>query len=549
MQPTDQLRAQLQQLSDGFRQRLKEQLPALRDQALVLAAEQKPDPQSLEPIRDQLHMLAGSAGTFGFAEVGVQARALEQLANRCLRNGFGETCRQELADGIASLGQLPLGAAPEAPIAGQMMADICENRCIQVLEANADLAMRMSQTLESFGYRVERHANAESLTASLRARQPDALVIDVSPAGPGYPMLDIIAELQSSWTHPMPLIAVSDRDDFDIQIAAVRAGAQGFFTRPVDLAALENRLERCFGSLQNEPFRILVVDDDTALATRFATVLSAAGMLVETVEQPQQLLEHIENFLPDVIVMDVHMPGYSGPELAQMIRLHDNWLRVPILYLSAETDVGRQMAALLKAGDDFITKPISDSALMTTVFSRAQRARLVSRALARDSLTGLLKHADIKEQVELEVERSQRTRLPVSVAMIDIDHFKQVNDRHGHGVGDNVIRALANLLRQRLRKIDRLGRYGGEEFVAVLPNCNTQDAKSILDEIRKAFQALQFSGSEGPFQCTFSAGVSACEAPEWQTEEVLERADAGLYQAKAQGRNRIVAPQQKQGML
>ncbi|SDT14297.1 response regulator receiver modulated diguanylate cyclase [Halopseudomonas xinjiangensis] len=549
MQPTDHLRAQLQQLSDGFRQRLKQQLPALRDQALELAAQQKPDLQSLEPIRDQLHMLAGSAGSFGFAEVGVQARELEQLANRCLRDGFGETCRQELADGIALLGRLPLGPAPEEPITDQMIADTCENRGIQVLEANPDLAMRMSQTLESFGYRVERHADAESLTSALRAHQPDALVIDVSPAGPGYQMLETIAELQSSWSHPMPLIAVSDNDDFDIQIAAVRAGAQGFFTRPVDLAALENRLERCFGSLQNEPFRILVVDDDTALAARFATVLSAAGMLVETVEQPRQLLEHIDNFLPDVIVMDVHMPGYSGPELAQMIRLHDNWLRVPILYLSAETDLGRQMAALLKAGDDFITKPISDSALLTTVFSRAQRARLVSRALARDSLTGLLKHADIKEQVELEVERSQRTHMPVSVAMIDIDHFKLVNDRHGHGVGDNVIRALANLLRQRLRKIDRLGRYGGEEFVAVLPNCNTQDAKSILDDIRKGFEALQFSGSEGPFQCTFSAGVSACEAPEWQTEEVLERADAGLYQAKAQGRNRIVAPQQKQGLL
>lgn len=548
MQPTDLLRAQLLQLSEGFRQRLKQQLPALRDQALKLAAEPKPQLQALQPIRDELHKFAGSAGTFGFAEVGEKARELEQLANLCLRDGLTDGCLQNLADGIALLDRLSVGPATEQPIASALVAEHCDARCIQVLEANPELAVRMVQTLQSFGYRVERHADAASLEASLRAHRPDALIMDVSRSGPGHSLLTTITELQHSWAQPMPLIAVSDSDEFELQIDAVRAGAQGFFTRPVDLAALENRLERCFGSLQNEPFRILVVDDDTALSARFATVLGAGGMLVETVEQPQGLLAHIERFMPDVIVMDVHMPGYSGPELAQMIRLHDNWLRVPILYLSAETDVGRQMAALLKAGDDFITKPITDSALLTTVFSRAQRARVVSQALSRDSLTGLLKHADIKEQIELEVERSRRTHLPVSIAMIDIDHFKLVNDRHGHAVGDNVIRALANLLRQRLRKVDRLGRYGGEEFVAVLPNCNTQDAKLVLDEIRKTFQALPFSGSEGPFHCTFSAGVSACEAPEWQTEEVLERADAGLYQAKGQGRNRIVAPQQKQGM-
>ena len=549
MQPTDQLRAQLKQLSDSFRQRLRAELPALRDQAVELASSPDIHSQTLQAMRDHLHKLAGSAGTFGFPELGRHARELEALASRCLQQGYAGDGAQRLADGIARLERLSLEPQQELSLSDEAIPVNCQARCIQVLEANRDLAVRMAQTLESFGYRVQRHADAVSLESALRAQRPDALVLDVSPNGPGQALLPTLAQFQRSWGQPMPLIAVSDDDSFAVQIAAVRAGAQGFFTRPVDLAALENRLERCFGLLHNEPFRIMVVDDDTELAARFATVLTAAGILVETVGEPRQLLQQIESFQPDVIVMDVHMPGHSGPELAQMIRLHDTWLRVPILYLSAETDLGRQMEALVKAGDDFITKPISDSALLTTVFSRAQRARLVSQALARDSLTGLLKHADIKEQVELEVERSQRTHMPVSIAMIDIDHFKLVNDRHGHGVGDNVIRALANLLRQRLRKIDRLGRYGGEEFVAVLPNCNTEDAKAILDNIRKTFQALQFSGSEGSFSCTFSAGVSACQAPEWQTEEVLERADAGLYQAKAQGRNRIVAPQQKQGML
>ncbi|MDC6636318.1 diguanylate cyclase, partial [Leclercia adecarboxylata] len=163
-----------------------------------------------------------------------------------------------------------------------------------------------------------------------------------------------------------------------------------------------------------------------------------------------------------VLLLDVNMPDCSGPELAQMIRLHDEWLRVTIIYLSAETDAHRQMAALLKAGDDFITKPISDNALVAAVYSHSQRARSLSTALARDSLTGLLKHADIKEQLALEVQRATRSGKPASVVMLDLDHFKGVNDTYGHAAGDNVIRALANLLRQRLRRIDSLGRYGGE---------------------------------------------------------------------------------------
>lgn len=285
---------------------------------------------------------------------------------------------------------------------------------------------------------------------------------------------------------------------------------------------------------------MLIIDDDTELSARYALVLSSAGMMVDTLSDPHQLLDKMTEFSPEVVLMDLSMPQYSGPELAQVIRLNDDWLRVPIVYLSAEVNAERQMSALLKAGDDFITKPISDSALLTTVYARAQRARMVSEALARDSLTGLLKHADIKEQVEIEAERALRTRSPLTVAMIDIDRFKSVNDRYGHASGDSVIRALSNLLRQRLRKIDRLGRYGGEEFVAVLPGCSEDDAFSILDSIRQAFSAVQFSSAQGkPFNCTFSAGISSCMAPDWNSNALLDDADRALYDAKESGRDRI----------
>ncbi|WP_150306143.1 diguanylate cyclase [Pseudomonas saliphila] len=544
MDKAEQLRQQLAVLADGFRERLDSELPALEQMVRELPDSWALASGSLQRIREQLHKLAGAAGTFGYPALGSRARELElQVRVLTEHQQCDHPAQQALLKGIAELALLRRSETQESPLAPPKGVDDRVDRphCIHVLEQDAHFAKRLNHTLESFGYQVVLHTQVGELRHALNTNQADALILDIAADVQGSTVLGQLGPMQAGRSTPLPLILISDNEDFDFQLSAVRAGAQGLFSRPVDLAKLEDRLERCLNSLQSEPFRIMLVDDDETLAQRYQAVLINAAMRVEIVNDPRRLLEQMDAFMPDVILMDINMPDYSGPELAQMIRLDDNWLRVPVVYLSAETDVTRQKDALLKAGDDFITKPISDNALVNAVYSRAQRARLLSQALARDSLTGLLKHADIKEQVEIELERACRTHRPVSIAMIDIDHFKSVNDQHGHAVGDNVIRALANLLRQRLRKIDRLGRYGGEEFVAVLPDCHAADAKRILDEIRVAFNELQFSGSNGLFRCSFSAGISACQAPIWEASEQLESADAKLYLAKSQGRNCIIA--------
>jgi diguanylate cyclase (GGDEF)-like protein len=393
----------------------------------------------------------------------------------------------------------------------------------------------MALTLRNFGYLVSQWQDFAALQQAVATEPPDALIVSVQHDSE----LESVASLQQGLDHPLPLLVIHERIDFTSQLAAVRAGAQGFFSRPLDITQLENSLERCLDRQQGEPFRVLIVDDDAELAARYSLVLRNSQMQVQTLTEPTQVLETMRSFNPEVLLLDVNMPGCSGPELAQMIRLHDEWLRVTIIYLSAETDIQRQMAALLKAGDDFITKPISDTALVASVYSHAQRARSLSTALARDSLTGLLKHADIKEQLALEVQRATRSGKPASVVMLDLDHFKHVNDTYGHAAGDNVLRALANLLRQRLRRIDSLGRYGGEEFVAVLPECTALQARRIFDEIRVRFAALSFYGGDSQeFYVTFSAGI--CQTDGHTAAGVLlERADQALYVAKHKGRNLV----------
>ncbi|MDO9622421.1 MAG: diguanylate cyclase [Pseudomonas sp.] len=545
-QPTaaNELAHQLQLLSEKFAERLAEELPELASQAQRLhTADPQTQLQQLRSLRDQLHKLAGAAGTFGFTNIGQHAHALEQQATHWLENGRLNT--QELPAFIDQLQQFATQDvqseqtqnSPARPKPPQKTE--AHMRCIYILEDEASIGENMRLTLGNFGYHAEHFSRIADFDAALQRRLPDALIIDVNLGDAEQTGLAYAATLQQRLEQPLPLLVITTKNDFATHLEAVRVGAMGYFTKPVDIPQLENRLERCFAHQQGEPYRVLIVDDDRDLASRYSLVLRGANMQVEVLENPADIFAAMSRFNPEVVLLDVNMPDCTGPELAQIIRFNDDWLRVPIIYLSAETDITRQMKALIKAGDDFVTKPISDNALVTTVFSRAQRARLLSVALSRDSLTGLLKHADIKEQVGIELERAQRSGKPASVAMLDIDFFKKVNDSYGHVAGDNVIRALANLLRQRLRRVDSLGRYGGEEFLVVLPDCPADQALIVLDEIRQRFAELHFIAGGSEFSVTLSAGIASTEQEANDAGELLERADRALYAAKHGGRNQV----------
>lgn len=548
----DELQQLLISLGAQFRQRLQQELPELRAQAkqLLIANTTATQNVILQSVRSQLHKLAGSAGTFGYANLGAQARVLE-LSSIALLNSNNTEQLHDLAQAIIRFSQpddeLSITAKDieriEKPSAVSCDLNTELSRRIYILEPNQQLGEHLQTTLQNFGYSVENLHSSDAMQEAVNRQLPDVLIIDSCLDEDSIDGLDFARELMAQLPLPLPLLIISAEHDFGTQLRAVRVGAAGFFTKPVNFSALESRLDSIFAQQIGEPFRVLIIDDDVELSKRYSLVLDNAGIQVETLSQPEQIDLVMHRFNPEVVLLDVHMPLCSGPELAQIIRFNDAWLRVPIIYLSAETDISQQIKALLKAGDDFVTKPISDNALVASVLARAQRARLLSNALSRDSLTGLLKHADIKEQVAVEVERAARRGSATCVVMLDLDNFKQVNDQYGHAVGDNVIRALSNLLRQRLRRIDSLGRYGGEEFTAVLPECSLEQAKQIFDEIRSRFAELPFMAHESSFHVTFSAGVAQSHN-QTSANQLIELADQALYAAKTAGRNQVICSPQ-----
>ena len=160
--------------------------------------------------------------------------------------------------------------------------------------------------------------------------------------------------------------------------------------------------------------------------------------------------------------------------------------------------------------------------------------------MVRDSLTNLLNHTTFRSVLTQEINRSKRQNLTMALAMMDLDNFKQVNDTFGHAAGDSVLKSLSRLLRQRLRKSDIIGRYGGEEFVALLLDCDAEQAQMIMDDIRKHFSEIEFTPKKAQkLSVTFSCGISTF--PEFSSaQDLSDASDQALYVAKANGRNRVI---------
>lgn len=535
-----EIQAEMAALNLAYQARLTDDLLALQAQAAPLAQSDVDVAAPLARLLPALHQLIGSAGTFGEVALSEAARALELRLRSRQRQAVGWPLdeRKAVVETVRGFSRLRTGLDPHTTsvVPGVISGQV---RRVDVLEDDPSILSLLVSSLRSFGYAAEGYASVAALEQSLALRRPDAMIVDVHLGAEGGNGLALLEALQDRRHPPIPTLVITTRDDFEHRLRAVRAGAVGFFSKPVDLPQLENRLELCFDDYRGEPFRVVAVDDDPLLLARYQLVLGQAGVGVYVVSDPAQLRETLNAVVPDLLLLDVQMPGCTGAELAQMVRFDERWIGLPIIYVSAEADVGLQTAAMVRGGDEFMIKPIDDSILVATVLSRARRSRALANALARDSLTGLLKHGAAKEQLSQALSRAVRAGQPCSIAMIDLDHFKQVNDTHGHATGDKVIRALASLLKNSLRKDDIVGRYGGEEFLVVMNNLTAPAAAAKLDRLRGQFSALEFQGAEASFQVSFSAGISDSRSVS-DVAEVLIKADAALYRAKDAGRNRVM---------
>lgn len=519
-------------------------------------------------IHAKCHQLSGSAHTFGFPEVGVRARAVESKLNFVFDEKVApdvrrleelDTAIRELLDcGASDAGgqdQMSSGSTGEAPpggSAGDTSAMALEpgNHRVQplsslpifIVEDDEPLTDYIVMELAIRGYDARAVYHLSDLDKEMRSsgRQPGAIVMDVAFPGATTGGIDLINKFREDQILKAPVIFISGNDSFATRLEIVRAGGDAFFVKPFEMNLLIEKLESLVGIKDPDPLRILILDDDPLITEVICIILEESGLRACATNDPREVVERVLDFNPDLVILDMYMPEINGMEIAQVLRQHDSCADMPLLFLSSESDPKIMAQALNIGVDDFLIKPVDRDYLVSAVANRAQRARGLESRMYRDSLTHLLVHDEIKNQLANLLNTVQRKSSGLCYALLDLDHFKRVNDTHGHLTGDLVLKAMASLLRRSFRRSDVLGRYGGEEFVVILPDTSIVDAAAVLDKVRIEFSRIghrsEVSGEE--FFVTLSAGLS--DFPQFrEVEELQASADKALYDAKAGGRNRI----------
>lgn len=412
-------------------------------------------------------------------------------------------------------------------------------RPLYIALSDPEQSRQLAEQLAFFGLESQCYANPEALLIAVSSRKPPVIIMEVDFGGENIG-LELAQKVKEVFENGLPILFYSQHEvTTQTRLAAVRAGGEGFFVGELEISSMLELIESFSRTSHFAPYRVLVVDDSKAQATFTERVLNAAAIITRAINDPTQALAEIMDFAPDLIILDMYMPQCSGPELAKVIRQSERFVGMPIIYLSGEEDLGKQLSAMSEGADDFLTKPVMQHHLIATVRNRAVRARNLKARMVRDSLTGLYSHSHILHLLEDAGQRAEKSGQPLSFVMLDIDFFKKVNDNFGHQTGDKVIKNLALFLQQRLRKTDHIGRYGGEEFALVLPNTSAENAVKVVDSIRRKFAEIVFPTASENLSCTFSAGVAQFQNGQ-DTVQLSNLADEALYEAKRQGRNQVV---------
>jgi diguanylate cyclase (GGDEF)-like protein len=502
--------------------------------------------EMLPVLYRKTHGLIGSSQTFGFLELARVAGSLAQSLKPLQQNNGSMNAQQQdqIRQQIQELSHLSNGLEQGLTqnitrmLRGIIYPDSDTSCRIFVVDDDQEAAQELALQLNYFGYEVTVFDCLTAFCAVVK-KEPHAIVLmNVEFSEDSLAGIRIMKEIRRELNESVQVMFLASNDDLSVRLEAARAGGAAYLTKPINSSELIDQLDSFIVPQTQEPSRVLMIDDSATMLAYHATVLELAGMVVKTVETLDAVMKTLLAFNPDVILIDVYMPECSGIELAKVIRQIDGLFSVPIVYLAAENDFNTQQEARHLAGDDFLVKPIDPKRLISAVAMRVRRARLLRGLMVRDGLTGLLNHTAIREQLEREIVRSGRLKTPLSLAMVDIDAFKEINDAYGHAAGDRVLKSLARLLKQRLRGTDTVGRYGGDEFAVIMTDTEAPDAANVINEIRKVFSCLLHMSDNQEFNVTFSCGIADIQHFS-DAESLSDAADKVLADAKMKGRNQI----------
>ena len=424
---------------------------------------------------------------------------------------------------------------------------------------------------------VTAFSGAEAL-ARMEESEPDIVLLDVMM--PGMDGFEVCRRIKANpKTAHLPVIMVTALDQPSDRVAGLEAGADDFLTKPVDDAALfarvrslvrlkmmtdELRMRETTGQSMGllDPAstliesgvagRILIIEDRPESVAWFAGALQPANV-VSAVDTFEEALVRVRGGDYDLIVVSLGMRGFDGLRLCSQLRSLPEGRNVPILVVVSDGDKRKLTQALEMGVNDYLTRPVDKNELVARVRTQLRKKLYADRLrhnvqlslemAITDQLTGLHNRRYMSRHLDNLLSQSHKSGKPVAFLIMDIDFFKLVNDTHGHDIGDEVLREFARRISANIRGIDLACRFGGEEFVVVMPDTDMAYAYAVAERLRKSIETtpIEISRAPGRLSITISIGIAESEQASDSAEELLYRADQALYRAKKTGRNRVVA--------
>ena len=527
---------------ERFKGRISEQVSVLEQATTALSNEALGQELRTQAEREA-HTLAGGLGTFGFTKGSQLARKIEHL----FQTKFSQKEVKELRKLVGAL-RKEIDRSPEKPVS-TAGTNKDERPLLLVVDRDRQLALELVSEADIQGIRAEVATNLSEARKAIARKHPNIVVLDLSVSSTTDDSLTLLAEA-SKRTPPIPVLVFTAQDSLTNRIEVARLGGRAFLQKTVPPAQVLETVSEVLQQVDSTQARVMVVDDDPQILATLRRLLEPWGIKVTTLEEPQQFWETLEATQPDLLILDIKMPQVSGVELCQVVRNDSRWGGLPILVLTAYTDADTVNQVFSVGADDFVSKPIVGPELVTRIINRLERIKLLRSLAETDPIARVSNRHKSTQDLDKFLSKAQHHTQPLCLAILDLDCFKQINDRYGHAMGDAVLRRVGELMKRSalrssaslsLRGEDVVSRWGGDEFVIGMYGMTKCDGQQRLMEVLDTLRLEEFTAPDHTkFRVTFSAGIAQYPEDGTEVQSLYRSADAALCEAKKAGRDRVL---------
>ncbi len=495
------------------------------------------DTAQLEALYERIREISEASREFALFQLNESVFSLEVYLSSFVGADMVPGATQ--LDAIAGLVRA-LKTAAQVTAAGALHeAQPPQGAGVFLLGKRANLTAGLVDALRRVGCDVHEFADVAGLVQQLQSQPPRVVVADTALLPEMPPLSAELIRLHSHASIDIPLLFISDSTALQLRVDAIRAGGDGYFVAPLDSDAVAAQIREMARPAPQSHYRVLVVEDDPTQADFVGSILRKAGIEVLRVTEPVKVIDSLRTFRPDLILMDIYMPDVNGIELTTVIRDHQEFVAIPIVFLSGEQNADKQLDALSVGGDDFVAKPIHPKHLLGIVQTRIRRARQMSSATGRppkhDRVTGLFSRQHFLDRLSAQLD-NEAAVVPAGILLVQPDRLDELEEQVGVGGIDHLMGELGTEIAGELRELDLAARLD-ETSIGVLVRRDTEEeiiqlAEDILNRV-----AEHAFGDE--LSTTVSIGLCFIDDRLEDANGIVNRARSACRDAAAHGGNRV----------